>query len=361
MNKSLKVLHVITEMGVGGAESVVVEMVQGGSQVGWQSAVASGGGQRADTLKSEGHEQFFIPLPRRSARGLLAARSSAATAISTYKPDAIIAHNVSATTVTRLSQRGTPVLSIFHGVADSDYRNAARILSFASNHIVTVSNAIAGRLQAAAGGRKLPITVIHNAITDMPRPDRAAAREEFGIAPDVPMALCVARMEPQKRHDVLLDAWAKLSGDELLILAANGSLRPALEAQAERLGLGPRVRFFGSGERSDIPKLFAACDISVLTSDWEGLPISILESLSAHRPVVATDVDGLREILGTGGGRLVPPQNTDAIADAFREMLYDHDARAREADLGVETIRSRYNPALMMESYDDLLRSLIRH
>jgi len=355
---SLRVLHVISEMGVGGAESVVAELVGGGEQVGWESAVASGGGQRADMLAEAGVPQFFVEPPRRSLGGLMKARSHAAKAISEYRPDAIIAHNVSASALTRLAQRQVPVLSIFHGVADDDYRHSARILAATADHIVTVSEAIAGRLRSA-GRRPLRLSVIRNAITDMPRPDRQACRREYGIPADQPVALCLARMEPQKRHDVLLDAWAQMSGDELLILASDGSLRPELEAQARRLDLGDRVRFFGSGVRSDVPKLLAACDISVLTSDWEGLPISILESLSAGRPVVATDVDGLREILGTGGGRLVSAQDVDAIAAAFREMLHDGSARAREADLGMETIRSRYNPGLMMESYDALLRHLV--
>ena len=109
-------------------------------------------------------------------------------------------------------------------------------------------------------------------------------------------------MVPQKRHDVLLDAWAQLTGGELLLLAGDGPERHDLEERARPLG--DRVRFLGN--RSDVSMLLAAADVTVLTSDWEGLPISILESLAAGRPVVATDVDGVREILGPGGGRLVP-------------------------------------------------------
>jgi glycosyltransferase involved in cell wall biosynthesis len=165
----------------------------------------------------------------------------------------------------------------------------------------------------------------------------------------VPVALCPARLEPQKRHDVLLNAWAQIPGDAELWLAGDGSLRPTLEAQAQRLD---RVRFLGT--RTDVRDLLEAADVTVLTSDWEGMPIALLESLAAERPIVASDVDGVREVLSGGGGILVPRRDPVSTAKALRDLLYSPVARS----IAISRDGSADAHALM-KSYDELLRTVL--
>jgi glycosyltransferase involved in cell wall biosynthesis len=341
-------------MATGGAESLVVEMVRRSGDVGWQCAVASHGGRRVDDLVEAGVPHFDIPHPRRTLRGLISARKATARVVKQFRPDIVIAHNVSATIVTRLARPKVPVLTIFQGVTASDYRNAARILNFTSDRVVTVSDAI-GRRLLRAGLRGMNVMTIRNAVTPPVLRSRSQARAELNIPPTAPVALCLARMERQKRHDLLLDAWHKLSGDEILLLAGDGSQRPKLERQA--LALTDRVRFLG--DRSDVPVLLAAADITVLISDWEGLPIAVLESLAAGRPVVASDVDGVGEILRDGGGTCVPPGDVDAIAAALRDMLHDGTARRRAAHIGLSTIANSYDAPRMMAQYQDVVSEML--
>lgn len=358
----MRVLHLISVMGIGGAEALVGEMVRRGADVGWTSAVASGGGLRADLLAAEGFPVYDVPPARRSIGGLRAARSAAVRAVADFDPDAVIAHNISATAVARLAhpalpaalgvRRRCPVITVFHGVGDADYRNSARVLSLTSDHVVAVADSIANRLRGA-GLRGVGTSVIPNAVTVTEPAGRAAARSALDLPDATPVALCLARMEPQKRHDVLLAAWAQV-GTGVLLLAGDGSLRGDLERQAAPLG--DRVRFLGA--RSDVPDLLAAADVTVLTSDWEGLPIAVLESLAAGRPVVATDVDGVREVLGDGGGRLVPPRDPVATAEALGALLGDPDARDAAAAAGLHTIRTTYDPGTMMRTYDSLIRRI---
>lgn len=346
----LRVLHVISEMGTGGAESLVVELVSRGRAVGWDSAVASAGGSKAAGLIAAGVPHFAVPLTRRSVRGIARARTATAQAIAGFQPELLVAHNVSATFVTRITRPKVPVLTIFHGVAETDYRNAARALSRTSDHIVAVTQVIAARL-VSAGLRRVEMTVIPNAVTPPPVVSRSAARESLGIPANAAVGLCLARMVPQKRHDILLDAWERLSGNEILLLAGEGPLRRELEDRARPLA--GRVRFLGN--RSDIPTLLAATDVTVLTSDWEGLPMAVLEALAAGRPVVATDVDGVREVLEPGGGRLVPPGDVGAVAAALHEMLHDGAARTAAAELGLATIEHSYNPTTMVDRYNEVV------
>jgi glycosyltransferase involved in cell wall biosynthesis len=199
--------------------------------------------------------------------------------------------------------------------------------------------------------------VVPNAVTAPDLPDRATARRELHLEQDAPVALCAARLVDQKRHDVLLQAWSRLPSHAVLLVAGDGPNRSALEAQHARLGLGDRVRLLGN--RSDVPRLLAAADVATLASDWEGLPVFVLEAMAAGRPVVATAVDGLTEVLGDGGGLLVPPGAPDELAVALESILLDVAARAGAGEAARRTMEEKYDPALMIQRYDAILRDLL--
>ncbi|MBB5957084.1 glycosyltransferase involved in cell wall biosynthesis [Saccharothrix tamanrassetensis] len=349
----MRVLHVISEMGTGGAEALVAGMARTGREFGWQTAVASGGGHRADALRGQGVPTFTVPVARRRASGVLRATAATRTAINDFRPEVVLAHNVSASMVARLAllPRKVPLLTVFHGVAEADYAGAAKILRRTSGAVVTVAEATASRLRAA-GLTPDPVVIPNAVFPQEPRVDRATVRAAIGAHPDVPVALCLARMEPQKRHDVLLDAWARIGVGAELWLAGDGSLRPALERNAAGL---TGVRFLGN--RPDAPDLLAAADVTVLTSDWEGMPVAVLESLAAGRPVVATAVDGVGEALAGGGGFAVPPRDPEATAEALRLLLFDPGKRAVEGAAGQAAVTRAHDPRVLMRSYDELLRT----
>jgi glycosyltransferase involved in cell wall biosynthesis len=349
----MRVLHVISEMGAGGAETLVAGMATRGEEYGWVSAVASGGGFRADALAAGGVTTYPVPLARRSKSGVLRAARGVRGAVSRFAPDVVVAHNVGASLVARLALvagRRRPVVTVFHGVADEELSAAARILRRTSDRVVAVSAAAADRLAEAGLGRP---DVIRNAVfAQRPVFGRAEVRASLGLADGTPVALCLARLEPQKRHDVLLDAWSRLDGDAVLWLAGDGSLRADLERRAE--ALGRRVEFLGT--RADVPDLLAAADVTVLTSDWEGLPLAVLESMAAGRPVVATRVGGIGEVLAGGGGLVVPPGDPAATAEALNTLLFDRARRETVAAEGIRAVERDYDPHTLMKSYDELLR-----
>ncbi|WP_380638107.1 glycosyltransferase [Saccharothrix lopnurensis] len=347
----------ISEMGTGGAEALVAGMTRAGGRFGWHSAVASGGGHRAEALRALGVPTFTVPVARRRPAGVLRAATATRAAIGSFRPEVVLAHNVSASLVTRLAAlpHRLPLLTVFHGVSDADYAGAARVLRRTSRTVVAVADATADRLRAA--GVPDPVVIPNAVFPQAERVDRAVVRAVHGVGRDVPVALCPARLEPQKRHDVLLEAWARLDPDAVLWLAGDGSRRDVLEKLTAELGITDRVRFLGN--RCDVPDLLAAADVTVLTSDWEGMPLAVLESLAAGRPVVATDVDGVRQALAGGGGIVVPPRDPGATAEALRRLLDDPGVRA---DLGAEgraSVRRVHDPDALMRSYDELLRTAI--
>jgi glycosyltransferase involved in cell wall biosynthesis len=356
----MHVLHAIGEMGTGGAESLVAELVRRGPEVGWRSTVASAGGSREDEIVAEGLADVHrVPLSRRRPAGLARAVVATRRALVDAAPDVVLAHNVGVTAAVTLAQlsrlRRVPVVTVFHGVAAGDYRTAARLLSTVPRAVVTVSEATAGRLRAA--GLRRPPVVIPNAVTAPALPDRQQARHELGLEPGEPVALCAARLVGQKRHDVLLRAWGRLPQHCVLLVAGDGPDRPALEALHRELDLGDRVRLLGN--RTDVPRLLAAADVATLASDWEGLPVFVLEAMAAGRPVVATEVDGLTEVLRDGGGLLVPPGSPDALAVALERLLTDPATRGAAADAARRTIADEHDPLRMTRRYDQLLRGLV--
>ncbi len=148
--------------------------------------------------------------------------------------------------------------------------------------------------------------------------------------------LIVANLRPYKGHAVALAAFAQVRAAlptvaARLQLAGSGPAAQALRAQARALGIDGEVDFLGSV--ADVPALLAECSFTVLPSLTEGMPNAVLESLAYGRPVIASAVGGVPEILGRGGGILVPPGDPEALADAIGRLLADP---ALVADLGAE-------------------------
>ncbi|MET0190598.1 MAG: glycosyltransferase, partial [Pseudonocardia sediminis] len=269
---AMRVLHAINEMGDGGAERVVVDLARGATVHGWTSAVLSSGGRRADELAAEGVATYAMPLARRSPVALLRSVAGARRAAREFRPDVVVAHNVLLSVVLWLAlhtlRRRPALVTVFHGVGASDYRGAARLLSWTSDVVVAVSGAIADRLRGA-GLTGTRLTVVRNTVPAQATGGRGAAREALGLPSDRRIVLCPARMTPQKRHDVLIDAWSRVPGDALLLLAGDGPLRAGLETAAAPQGDRGRVR----RARPPVDQLLRAAAATGQTRDRGGRPL----------------------------------------------------------------------------------------
>jgi len=157
-------------------------------------------------------------------------------------------------------------------------------------------------------------------------PERAAPpglRAELGIGPCDPVAVVLARLEPQKGHCVLLEAWKQVAQSypcARLVCVGGGVLRTKLEAQAAALGITGVVSFVG--QQQNVSDWLALADFTVLPSFYEGLPLAAIESLAAGRPVVGTGVDGTSEVVIDGKtGLTVPAGDPLALGAAISRML----------------------------------------
>jgi len=178
-------------------------------------------------------------------------------------------------------------------------------------------------------------------------------REAHRIPAEAPLVGSVGLLNDAKGHDLLLDAVAALPRRDVhVLLVGHGELEAALRAQAERLGLAPRVHF--AGWRDEIGSTHDALDVFVLPSRWEGLSYALLEALAAGLPVISTRVNGSREVLQPGAGEpeaglLVPVGDVGALAAALQQLLDDRALAERLAAAGPRRVAARYTLEHMLD------------
>ncbi len=191
---------------------------------------------------------------------------------------------------------------------------------------------------------------------------REAVRAELGYTDSDEVIGKVARLAPEKGHAVLLDAAPeilKARPNAKFVFIGTGRSRTAIEEQVAALGIGDNVRLLGF--REDVPRLLKALDLFVLSPiSGESLGTSILEAFLMERPVVATDVGGVGESVRDGEtGRLVPPNDPPALAEAIIDQL-SHPERAREWALaGRALIEREFTPEIIAEKTEAVYRKVL--
>jgi glycosyltransferase involved in cell wall biosynthesis len=172
---------------------------------------------------------------------------------------------------------------------------------------------------------------------------------------------CVARLEPEKGVGVLLEAFHFVlmhHPNAKLLIAGDGSEREKLRRTAECLGLNGSVQFLGT--RSDIPEVLATCDVIALPSLHEGLPMALLEAMAARKPVIATNVGAIPEVIKNGrSGILVPPGRADLLAKALSVLIGDQDKRHGMGAEAFKTVQESYSFNEMLQKYEALYEAVL--
>ena len=230
------------------------------------------------------------------------------------------------------------------------------LIARGSSAFIAVSREDRRRMIEIEGIDPDDVLFIPNGIPAPPPPSGADVRAELGIAADAPVIGTVSVLRPQKALDVLLRAGRTLTAEFpglRVLIAGEGDRRFALEDLTRELGLEDTVMFLGV--RTDVPDVLAALDIAVSSSDFEGSPLSVMEYMEAARPVVATRVGGVPDLIDDGvHGRLVEPQDPDAFAAAVAELLRDPE-RAREMGRrGQERRREEFDIDVMVRRLEEL-------
>ncbi len=235
-----------------------------------------------------------------------------------------------------------------------------------TSRMVAVSERVRTLAIEDEGVRPERIHVILNGVA-LPQPEtppdvvRAQLARQFYIASDAPLIFTVGRLTVQKGHSYLLLAaphiLARFPKTQIAI-AGDGHQHSALAAQIVELGLQDVVKLLGI--RADIPDLLAAADLFVLPSLWEGLPLALLEAMGAGKPIVATRVEGVEDVLVDGqNGYLVPPADAEALAAATIRLLSDEESQRMFGKRAKALIEDEYTIENMSKQYENLFWQFI--
>jgi len=238
-----------------------------------------------------------------------------------------------------------------------------------ADHVLVNAAAVVDRLEREGYDRSR-ISVIENGV-DLSRfplhRDRGALRHELGVAAGAPLVAVLARMHSNtygvdlKGIRYFLEAAAILSRrfqEARFLIVGDGPLRAEMERYALRLGLGNRVVFMGF--RLDIPEILSEVSVAVSPSLAEAISNSVIESMAAGVPVVATRVGGTPEAVQDGvTGILVPPRDSDALARAIGRLLEDRDLAVRFGRSGRRRVEDRFSTERMVRATERLYGSLI--
>jgi glycosyltransferase involved in cell wall biosynthesis len=247
---------------------------------------------------------------------------------------------------------GTPV--IMATVHSSRVRSAEDVASLAAltpamDRLIVPSASIASKV-AAEGRGGARFAVIPNGV-DLSRfaapPPSCGLRRELGVPDEAVLIGVVARLEPEKGHAHLLDAWPGVAAavpDAWLAIVGEGSAEAELRARVDAMPGTARARVRFTGRREDVAAITAELSVAVLPSLREAQGISLLEAMARRVPVVASAVGGIPEVVTDGvDGLLVPPASPDALADALISLAGSAALRERLGAAGYETVRDRFS------------------
>ena len=224
---------------------------------------------------------------------------------------------------------GIPVMATLHNVVAAKQSKAARraeqyMLDYAAAQIIAVGHLVAVANRERFSHRQ--IEVVANAVADthlsLSSDERNGLRRTLVGDEKRPLLISVGRLTTQKGFPDLLTAFANIRQsipDAALIIAGTGEDYDALAAQIQTLGLSGHAHLLG--RRDDIPQLLAASDVFISSSHWEGLPIAVLEAMSAGLPVVATAVGEIPQLLVDGTGIIIPAKEPKQIETAVTTLL----------------------------------------
>ena len=372
--RPIKVMEIIARMNVGGPAVIVAELMRGLPQLDFEVRLITGycDNGEADYLETVARD---IPAVRigglgRSVSPLKDFLSffTLIREIRAFAPDVIHTHTAKAGVLGRiaalLAAPGAVRIHTFHGHLLHGYFNPVvtqlvtlteKLLASLTHHLVAVGNQVKDDLIDAGIGSEKKFSVFFPGLPEPVKLEKSAARKELGLSADGVYVTFVGRLTQIKRPDRLLDVAeilkAKKSAAEIVIVG-EGDLFATTKQRAERDGLP--VKFLGW--RSDVAEIFAASDLAILTSDNEGIPLTLIQAAQAGLPIVATNVGSIHDIVVDGETGVLTKPNGDALAAAITGLLANSKQMHNFGSAGQARAKEFFSLSRMISDHSDLYK-----
>ena len=356
--KRIKIIYIITRLNIGGAETMLFDLASRLNPERFEVKVATvvGDGPLVQNFREAGIEVSLFEKRGKIGLGLI---WKLWRYLRREKPEIVHTHLFGGDTWGRIAAifaRVPVIVSTEHNTnLDEGWakRKIKKFLSFFTKKIVAVSEAVREYSVSRDRIKAKKITVILNGIDILKF--SAAEKERFS---NPPVIAVIGRLDEQKGHKYLFEALNLIKMIQwVLWVVGDGSLKNNLELLAKDLNLRERIIFLGA--RRNVAEILGQIDIFVLPSLWEGLGLAVLEAAAAGKPIVASRVGGIPEIISDGEtGILVEPKNVKSLADGLEHVLLGT-AEAKEMGERVrEVVREKFSVGQMVEKYEQLYQGL---
>ena len=372
-------MRVITRLNIGGPARQVLMLHRVLPGLGYDCQLVSGAPQAEEGTFAPPTERYsLVPALRRETdfRADAQAIGTLTAMMRASRPAIVHTHTTTAGGLGRIAGRRArvPILvHTFHGHVLSGYLSgvqtkalvvAERYLARHTDALVTVSGRVRDQLLELGIGRPgqwhvVPLGLELGALLTGPAPS-PASRAALGLPAEGPLIGIVGRLAAIKDHQCFLQAAARVAAahpEAQFVVAGDGGLRSELEVQAKAL-LGERIHFLGWV--TDLPLLYGALDLVVLTSRNEGTPVALIEAGAAGLAAVATDVGGVPDVVRDGQtGFVVPAGDAEAIADRVITLLEQPDRAAAMGTAARDWVRARFAAERLVEDLTALYAHLL--
>ncbi|MDQ7837672.1 MAG: glycosyltransferase [Thermodesulfobacteriota bacterium] len=369
MKKKIHIMQVIFTLDFGGAERLAASISKNLSEDGFETSVCGLFGKEgplAEAVKKEGIPIFYL---NAGEKGKMKLWREIYKLLKEQSVSILQVHGIYVLMHVLLPARWAGVKIVYTEHAKysiSKYKKmrfAAKVMSYLVEKVICVSKNLKDFFVAELKVPQDKIEVIYNGV-DVEKFKGKKQELGKGVGTDKKSVIGnVARLSDPKDHFTLLTAFSHVlhvldeNHETILVVVGDGELRQEIEQRISILGLSDNVILLG--KRDDIPELLAGFDIFVLSSKREGFPISILEAMACGKPVIATNVGGVSEILTDGvNGLVVPSENPDRLAGAILQLLKDKNLSERIAKNALETVKQYFSKEIMMMKYRNLFATL---
>jgi len=283
-----------------------------------------------------------------------------------FQPDLVQTFLFHANIAGRIAARAAGVKKVVCGIRVAERKSfwhlwVDRLTSRWVHRYVCVSRSVAQFSMEKGGLSGEKLVVIPNGVDLQQFPaEKPACLSEMGVPDCSRVAVFVGRLELQKGLSWLLEVapqWLAQSPNAHLVVVGRGPERAAMERLAQRRGVADRVHWLGW--RRDVPEILAASDVLVLPSRWEGMPNVVLQAMASRIPVLATDVEGIRELLGENADpQIVAFGNTSALVEKLTRLLSDRQLAERLGAENRKRIEESFSVQRMVAAYETLWESM---
>ncbi|HET6796254.1 MAG TPA: glycosyltransferase [Gemmatimonadales bacterium] len=363
-----RILLLSTSLGLGGADRQILYLAHALLEHQYEVKLVSmtGLGEMGSRALSQGFPILSLEMQR--GRADWASFQRLVGLLQEWRPHVLTSFMYHANLFGRLAGKwaGVPLIvtSIRSERNESNTRDwLMRLTNWMDDAYTTNSQEVADSLLRRGMLARRKVRVIPNGVDiaalTAPPETRSRLRAQLEVAPEEFVWLAIGRLLPQKDYPTMLRALKPLAGTARLFIAGRGPLLDQMKELAQQLGIGARVGFLGV--RDDIAALLAAADGFVLSSAWEGMPNVVMEALAAARPVVATSVGGVPELVQPDvSGWLAPPRNPGALSQAMDRLMALPPEQRREMGLaGHRHVAAHYALETMAQRWMTLYRDLL--